>query len=45
MPDKPTDLFQGTLDMFILKALALEPMHGYGNRYPNRTDEQKRFSR
>src|SRR5258708_33391176 len=30
MPDKPRDLVQGTLDMLILKTLALEPMHGYG---------------
>ncbi len=30
MPDKPTDVVQGTLDMLILKTLALEPMHGYG---------------
>ena len=30
MPDKPTGLVQGTLDMLILKTLALEPMHGYG---------------
>jgi PadR family transcriptional regulator PadR len=30
MPDKPTDRVQGTLDMLILKTLALEPMHGYG---------------
>jgi len=30
MADKPTDLVQGTLDMLILKALALQPMHGYG---------------
>jgi|SRR5579859_7775600 len=30
MPDKSTDLVQGTLDMLILKTLALEPMHGYG---------------
>src|ERR1700720_1290426 len=28
--DKPGDLVQGTLDMLILKTLALEPMHGYG---------------
>ena len=27
--DQPT-LVQGTLDMLILKTLALEPMHGYG---------------
>jgi transcriptional regulator len=25
-----TDLVQGTLEMLILKTLALEPMHGYG---------------
>jgi PadR family transcriptional regulator PadR len=30
MVDKPGDLIQGTLDMLILKTLALEPMHGYG---------------
>src|ERR1700746_1868400 len=30
MADKTTDLVQGTLDMLILKTLALEPMHGYG---------------
>jgi hypothetical protein len=28
MADKPSDLVQGTLDMLILKTLALEPMHG-----------------
>ena len=30
MADKSSDLVQGTLDMLILKTLALEPMHGYG---------------
>jgi PadR family transcriptional regulator PadR len=30
MPPKPSDLIQGTLEMLILKTLALEPMHGYG---------------
>ena len=30
LPDKPADLVQGTLDMLILKTLALEPTHGYG---------------
>jgi PadR family transcriptional regulator, regulatory protein PadR len=30
MPDKSTDLIQGTLDMLILKTLALQPTHGYG---------------
>jgi transcriptional regulator len=29
--DQPnTDLIQGTLDMLILKALSLQPLHGYG---------------
>ncbi len=30
MPEKPGDLVQGTLEMLVLKTLALEPMHGYG---------------
>jgi PadR family transcriptional regulator, regulatory protein PadR len=30
MPNKPSDLVQGTLDMLLLKTLALEPMHEYG---------------
>jgi PadR family transcriptional regulator PadR len=30
MADKPSDLVQGTLDMLILKTLALESVHGYG---------------
>ncbi len=30
MADRPSDLVQGTLDMLILKTLALEPRHGYG---------------
>jgi transcriptional regulator len=30
MPDNSSDLVQGTLDMLVLKTLALEPMHGYG---------------
>lgn len=30
MTGKPSDLIQGTLEMLILKTLALEPMHGYG---------------
>ena len=28
--DANTDLIQGTLDMLLLKALSLEPMHGFG---------------
>ena len=28
--EKTASLVQGTLDMLILKTLALEPMHGYG---------------
>jgi transcriptional regulator len=27
---KPTDLLQGTLDLLILKTLALAPLHGWG---------------
>lgn len=30
MAEKSGDLVQGTLDMLILKTLALEPMHGFG---------------
>jgi PadR family transcriptional regulator, regulatory protein PadR len=30
MADKSATLVQGTLDMLILKTLALEPLHGYG---------------
>ncbi|MEJ2082781.1 MAG: helix-turn-helix transcriptional regulator, partial [Acidobacteriota bacterium] len=30
MTETPSDLVQGTLDMIILKTLALEPMHGWG---------------
>jgi PadR family transcriptional regulator, regulatory protein PadR len=30
MTDSKAELLQGTLDMLILKTLALEPMHGYG---------------
>ena len=27
---KPLNLFQGTLDMLVLKAVSLGPLHGYG---------------
>jgi PadR family transcriptional regulator PadR len=30
MAENSGDLVQGTLDMLILKTVALEPMHGYG---------------
>ena len=30
MAKTKSDLLQGTLDMLILKTLALEPMHGWG---------------
>jgi PadR family transcriptional regulator PadR len=30
MTDQARDLVQGTLEMLVLKTLALEPMHGYG---------------
>lgn len=30
MPDQSADMIQGMLDMLILKALSLAPMHGWG---------------
>lgn len=30
MPNENTKLLQGTLDMLILKALSIQPLHGYG---------------
>jgi len=30
LTDSSRDVVQGTLDMLVLKTLALEPMHGYG---------------
>ena len=30
MAESKSDLLQGTLDMLVLKTLALEPMHGWG---------------
>ena len=30
MPGESMDLLQGTLDVLILRALAWQPMHGYG---------------
>ena len=30
MPDEKSELLQGTLDMLILKVVALGPIHGYG---------------
>ena len=30
MPEKSSEMIQGTLEMLILKTLVLEPMHGYG---------------
>ena len=30
MPDERSELLQGTLDMLILKVVALGPIHGYG---------------
>jgi hypothetical protein len=30
VPQEPSDLVQGTLEMLILRVLALEPLHGYG---------------
>jgi PadR family transcriptional regulator, regulatory protein PadR len=30
VPDQSVDLLRGTLDLLILRALALQPTHGYG---------------
>ena len=30
MPSAPSDVLRGTLDLLILRTLALEPMHGWG---------------
>ena len=30
MPEMPAEVLRGTLDLLILKTLALEPMHGWG---------------
>ena len=30
MPDPRSELLQGTLEMLVLKTLALQPMHGWG---------------
>ena len=30
MPQNPSDLLPGTLDLLVLKAVADAPMHGYG---------------
>lgn len=30
MPSPPSDVLRGTLELLILKTLALEPMHGWG---------------
>lgn len=30
MPDEPGQLVQGTLEMLVLRTLALEPLHGWG---------------
>jgi transcriptional regulator len=41
---KPTDLVQGTLDLLILRVLALEPQHGWaiGQRIGQMSNEQLR---
>jgi transcriptional regulator len=38
---KPTDLVQGTVDLLILKTIALEPLHGWAiaQRIRQRSDE------
>ena len=41
---KPTDLVQGTLDLLILRVVALEPMHGWAiaQRIRQMSNEQLR---
>ena len=41
---KPTDLVQGTLDLLVLKVIALEPMHGWAiaQRIQQISDDQLR---
>jgi len=43
---RPADLVQGTLDLLILKTLALEPMHGWAiaQRLAQRSGEQLKVS-
>ena len=43
---KPSDLVQGTLDLLVLKILALEPLHGWaiGQRLSLVSDEELRVS-
>ena len=43
---KPTDLVQGTLDLLILKMLALEPLHGWaiGQRLKQVSDDTLQVS-
>src|SRR5216684_8844104 len=43
---KPTDLVQGTLDLLILKILALEPLHGWaiGQRLKQVSDDTLQVS-
>jgi len=39
--DKKTDLLQGTLDLLILRTIALEPMHGWAIS-PNVSSKSRR---
>ena len=40
---KQIDLLQGTLDMLILKAVSLGPLHGYGVCYAFNRSQVKSF--
>ena len=45
LPKKPlTEVLPGTLDMLILKAVSLQPLHGYGVLQPS-TRYRERLSR
>jgi hypothetical protein len=43
--DQSRDLVQGTLEMLVLKTLALEPMHGYGIALRIVADQRRRLPR
>ena len=42
MPKPKSDLLQGTLDLLILKTLALEPIHGWGITQANSANLRRR---
>ena len=43
MPETRLDLPQGTLDLLILKALSLEPMHGWAISGPSENNRKAKY--